>query len=148
MKPVVDYESLAGTARLFYRLLLTPRGEDIIMLKYIAPSFIIVSCMMHMFCCGIPLLLSVTSLGTVLGISSASMFEFEWFEAIEHELFITSGTVLAATIIAHIISRRLNCYEDARCCDAPCDEKKSLSFYLLIGASVLYVVNLVTVLAG
>lgn len=116
------------------------------MLKYLAPTFVIMSCAMHLFCCGIPLLLSVTSLATSLGISSGSVFEFEWFETIERELIILSGIILCVTIAAHMISRYLNCYEDAACCDTPCDNKKLISAYLLRGASLLYLVNLSTLL--
>ncbi len=116
------------------------------MLKYLAPSFVIMSCAMHLFCCGIPLLLSTTSLATALGISSGSLLEIEWFEAIEKKLIVVSGAILIATFAAQVISRRLNCYEDVGCCDKPCDDKKSISTYLFIGASFLYLVNLATLI--
>jgi len=118
------------------------------MFKYIAPSFVIMSCAMHLFCCGIPLLLSITSLATVFGISSFSVFEIEWFEVIEQELIVASGVVLLMTIIANVISQRLNCYEDVGCCDEPCGDRKSISTYLLIGASFLYLINLLTVMVA
>ena len=116
------------------------------MIKFIAPSFVIISCLMHLFCCGIPLLLSVTSVTAMLGISSVSFFELEWLEAIEQELIIASGVVLFATIAAHIISKRLNCHGDAGCCDEPCDSKKSFVNRLLWFAGGLYLFNMVTLL--
>jgi len=118
------------------------------MLRYLAPSFVIASGVMHLFCCGIPLVLSITSLSAVFGFSSGSALELEWFEAIEQELMVVSGAILLATFAAQVMSRRLNCYEDAACCDSPCDGKKTISTYLLIGASFLYLINLATLMVA
>lgn len=108
------------------------------MLKLIAPSLVIMSSAMHLFCCGIPLLLGVTGLTASFGISVAGAFDIEWFEAYEKQLLILSGVILCITVIAHVISGKLNCYEDAGCCDEPCDNKKSFSRYVLTTACVLY----------
>jgi len=115
------------------------------MFKYLAPSFVIMNGVAHLFCCGIPLALSVTGLAAAWGIFSGAMFEVAWFEVMEWPLMVVSGVVLAATIIAQAISRKVNCYEDVDCCDAPCNSRKSFDTYLLMGAGLLYLANLVTV---
>lgn len=116
------------------------------MFKYLAPSLVIVGCVMHLFCCGIPLLLSLTSLASTLGIASGSMLGATWYQQIEQELVLTSGVILFWTLVAHMVSSKLNCQEDAGCNHAPCEEKKSLSFKLLLGASCLYLLNMLTLL--
>ena len=101
---------------------------------------------MHLFCCGIPLILSIASISTILGFNSADYFGFEWFEAIEAELFIASGIMLLTTAILHIISRRINCSKNSGCDHKPCDAKKSYAQKIFIAAVVIYSINLVIML--
>jgi len=114
------------------------------MLKTITPYFIILGCLMHLFCCGLPLLLSITSLTTAIGISSLSIFEIEWFEAVENYVLIISGVMLAVTYIINRSSKELDCSESGFCTHPPCGEKKNSSSYILRIAIVLYLVNIVT----
>jgi hypothetical protein len=116
------------------------------MFKYVAPSLVIVGCLMHLFCCGIPLLLSLTSLATTLGLSSGSMLGAKWYQQIEQELVLASGVVLFFTLLAHLIGKKLSCGENGGCSSAPCDRKKSFSFKLLLGASGLYLLNMFVLL--
>ena len=116
------------------------------MLKTFSTFFVILGSLMHLFCCGLPLLLSITSLATTLGFSSLSIFEFEWFEPIENYVLIVMGIMLAATYLVNRSSKQIDCTEDGLCEHPPCDEKKDISGYLLKIAVVLYLVNILTVI--
>ena len=113
------------------------------MLKTVSTYFIILGSLMHIFCCGLPLLLSFTTIAAVFGISSLSIFEIEWFEAIESYLLIIMGIMLALTYIINRFSTKLDCLESGFCAHPPCGEKKDISSYLLRFAIVLYFVNIV-----
>lgn len=116
------------------------------MLKTITTFFIIMGSLMHIFCCGLPLLLSITSLATAIGISSLGIFEIGWFEPIENYILIIMGIMLAMTYIINRYSKKLDCTESGFCAHPPCEEKKDISGYLLRIAIVLYLVNIVTFL--
>lgn len=76
---------------------------------------LVVGCsLMHIFCCGIPLLVSLVSLGTSMGIASSSAFEFpifEEFEAVETEVLIFSGIILAISILLKLLPQKNECCE-------------------------------------
>ena len=112
------------------------------MLKTLSTFFVIMGSLMHIFCCGLPLLLSITSFATTLGISSLSIFEVGWFEPIENYVLIIMGLMLALTYFVNRSSKKLDCTEDGSCTHPPCDEKKDISGYLLKIATVLYLVNI------
>ena len=116
------------------------------MLKTFSTFFVILGSLMHLFCCGLPLLLSITSLATTLGFSSLSIFEVEWFEPIENYVLLVMGIMLALTYFVNRSSKKLDCTEDGSCTHPPCDEKKDISGYLLKIAVVLYLVNITTFL--
>ncbi|MCI5049904.1 MAG: hypothetical protein MRY32_06195 [Rickettsiales bacterium] len=111
------------------------------MLQRLAYSFVIGSCLMHLFCCGLPLLMSITSLAALVGITSGDLLGLSWFSHYSHEIMAFSGVVLVASIAVHIISSRINCRTDGDCVHEPCDEKKDYSRHLLVMATVLFVVN-------
>lgn len=116
------------------------------MLKTITPYFIIVGCAMHIFCCGLPLLLSITSLTTVFGLSSLSVFEIEWFEAVEDYVLILSGMMLLVTYLINRLAKNLDCLKDGFCTHPPCSEKKSMSIDIFKIAVILYLLNIMTFL--
>lgn len=114
------------------------------MLKKTAFFFVILSSFMHVFCCGLPLLLSLTSLAAMLGLSSVKIMHVSWFVgSMQVNILIFSGLVLAGSCVAQWIGNRLDCHTDGHCHHKPCDKKKSLSGWFLIAAVCLYVVNVV-----
>ena len=115
------------------------------MLRTFTSSFIILGSIMHIFCCGLPLLLSFTSLATVFGISSLTIFEIEWFEAVEGYVLIISGVMLLMTFIIDRYSKQLDCSENEFCTHPPCGEKKNTYSYILRIAIILYFINIITV---
>ena len=105
-------------------------------------GFIITTFVMHIFCCGLPLLIGVTNLAAVVGMTGAGAVHPEWFEAIELPALIISGVMLFLGFVLQTISRRVDCRTDGACAHEPCDTKKSLSEKVLLIAAALYVVNL------
>lgn len=107
------------------------------MMKFLSPFFVILSCGVHIFCCGIPLLLSISSLGTLAGVS-ASAFEIPWFENIEDKFILVSGLILLLTIFAQN-SANFSC-NDTHCSTKNSDDfSKKLTFF----AAGLYLINLI-----
>ena len=109
------------------------------MFKYLSPFLVILSCGMHIFCCGIPLFLSISSLGAMLGISGAA-FEIEWFEAIEDKVFIISGLVLLFSIFTQSFFN-----QDDYCDDETCTigDHNAFQKNLTRLAVILYLINIV-----
>ena len=79
------------------------------LLRYSSLSFILLGCLMHLFCCGIPTLMALTSLAAVLGVSTGSLGEWEWYEAIEPHVLVASGVLLLLSIISSVMSRYMDC---------------------------------------
>lgn len=114
----------------------------------ISNSLVICSSLMHIFCCGIPLILSITSLGAMLGISGAEYFEFEWYESIEDKVLIFSGAILAITAAFRIYGK-VKCAEQEVCCDEiSCEENRDISGLVFKVAVILYAINLLIVFAS
>ena len=109
-------------------------------------GLVICSALMHIFCCGIPLLLSIGSVSAVIGINSAELVGVEWFEAIETELFIASGALLLITGVFQIIRRQINCRTDGECTHEPCETKKDYAHKIFLMACALYSINLIIML--
>lgn len=113
------------------------------MFRKMAFFFVIVSCFMHIFCCGLPLLLSVASLATILGISGAEVLQISWFVgSMKAQILIISGAVLAASLIVQWFASRVDCHTDGHCTHAPCDKKKKFSERMFMVAVCLYGINL------
>ena len=109
-----------------------------------APYLVIVGSMLHIFCCGIPLLLSITNLSTMLGVSTLHMFELEWFERIEPYVLIISGFILVITIAGNYVFKSQNKSEIE--CDETCTQKRYFSEKLLYVAVFLLTLNILTVI--
>ena len=108
------------------------------MLRYLSQFLVIISCGIHIFCCGIPLLLSISSLGIILGISGNAL-EIEWFEAIEDKVIIISGLVLFTTILIQKLNKKHSCNNDESCSHTNnIDFSQKLTYFALF----LYCINL------
>lgn len=112
-------------------------------LQKMTTAFVFGSALMHVFCCGIPLLLAVTNLATLFGIAGVGALHAEWFEQFEVAALVIAGVMLVLTIGLQFISNRINCRTDGACVHEPCDSKKRFSENMLKFAVALYVVNLV-----
>lgn len=105
-------------------------------------SFIIGSSLMHVFCCGIPLLLTLFNVAAMFGMTSASILNNAWFEQFEEAAIIVSAVLLLITGALQYISYRINCRTDGACHHEPCDSKKRISQRIYWLAVLLFIMNL------
>ena len=78
------------------------------MIKFLSSYFLLLSCLAHFFCCGIPLILSLTSLTSILGFSTLVFYDFAWFEDIEIQLFLITTLVFVLLIITKVNIKRFD----------------------------------------
>ncbi len=100
----------------------------------------------HVFCCGIPLVVSALSLLTGLGVMSAMPVGLERLHHIMHgyefEMIVFSAVVLLAGWGLYLYSEHVDCH-DTGCSHGPCEPQKKRVNKVLIVATVLFLVNLV-----
>lgn len=99
----------------------------------------------HVFCCGLPVIVSTMSLMASLGLISVLptgiMALHDIMHAYEVPMIIASAAVLALGWALHHISERLNCVKDSDCHHEPCAPKKKKASKVLWFATVLFAVN-------
>ena len=99
----------------------------------------------HVFCCGLPVVVSTLSLMASLGLISVLptgiMALHNIMHAYEMPMIIASAAVLALGWALHHISERLNCVKDSDCHHEPCAPKKKKASKVLWFATVLFAVN-------
>ncbi len=78
------------------------------MIKFLSSYLLLLSCLTHFFCCGIPLILSLTSLSSILGFSTLAFLDFPWFEDIEIQFFLITTFVYILLILTQFNSKRFN----------------------------------------
>lgn len=78
------------------------------MIKFLSSYFLLLSCLTHFFCCGIPLILSLTSLTSILGFSTLSFFDFPWFEDIELQFFLFTTFIYVLLVFTQLKTKRFN----------------------------------------
>ncbi len=78
------------------------------MIKFLSSYFLLLSCLTHFFCCGIPLILNLTSLTSILGFSMLAFFDFSWFENIEIHFFLFTTFVYVLLIFNQINKKKFD----------------------------------------
>ena len=78
------------------------------MIKFLSSYFLLLSCLTHFFCCGIPLILSLTSITSILGFSTLAFFDFQWFEDMEIQFFLITTFVFAFLIFTQVNIKRFD----------------------------------------
>ena len=104
-------------------------------------TLVVGSCLMHVLCCGLPLLLSISSVAALVGVTGGELVAHHWFEAYEVPALIGSGLLLGFTAVVHGLSRFIDCRRDGVCQHAPCSEKKRRSTRVLLVTALIYTVN-------
>jgi hypothetical protein len=106
---------------------------------------IVGSVLSHIFCCGLPTIVSAISLVSGLGIMasmpSGLVVLHEILHSYEAHLVVFSGVMIVFGWVLHEISRRIDCH-DTGCGHPPCAPKKKRSTKLLMFATFLFVINL------
>jgi hypothetical protein len=110
---------------------------------HITSTLLISNAVMHLMCCGLPLVMNIISMTGLLGIIGlrANALSPDWLVAYEYEILTVSGLVLLATAIIHYIGRYLDCRRDAGCTHEPCDTKKARMRNLFLAECAFYGVN-------
>ena len=113
------------------------------MLRYFSSYFLVISCLCHFVCCGIPFFLGLTAFTAYLGLSSLFLFDLTWFESIEKPLFIFTTVLIFLFVGTEINSRKLDCYnnENNEVCSQPCESQKKLVRYNLYISLTIYCIN-------
>tara|TARA_B100001123_G_scaffold59061_1_gene63746 strand:- start:1626 stop:1940 length:315 start_codon:yes stop_codon:yes gene_type:complete len=96
---------------------------------------------MHVFCCGLPLAMSLISLGTMVGVTGLQLPVFDWFGRNEPYIMAISGVLLLITGLMLAAAQRINCRTDGHCVHPPCDEKKDYTVLIFTVAVALYAGN-------
>ncbi|MFT6106976.1 MAG: hypothetical protein ACJA0S_001403 [Rickettsiales bacterium] len=115
----------------------------------IAYSLIIGCSLMHIFCCGIPLLATIIGLGTNLGFITRGVLEnplFESFEKFEIEILLLSGLMLVLAFILKLKADKMNCCEKEERNFCAKNEKMNNCFLKI--SSGLYLFSILTFASG
>ena len=113
------------------------------MLKYISSYFLVLGCVTHLLCCGVPFFLSLITLFSSLGLSSIYFFDISWFETIEPFLLILTTLMIIFFIFTEFNFRKLDCVKKGECDESPCHPKKKIINLNLNISLVIYFINLV-----
>jgi hypothetical protein len=111
-------------------------------LQRMTTTFLLSTNLVHLLCCGLPLLLSFTTLAAWAGVSSLHNTHLSLLHHYDTEIIIASSILLLITALTHIISRRLDCVEDNACHHPPCDKEKIASQRIFLLATILWGINL------
>lgn len=99
----------------------------------------------HFFCCGIPIIFSILSLMSGMGIIASMPMGINWLHDAMHEyevpMIIMSGFIILLGWTLHAVARRIDCHNTG-CGHQPCSPKKKKSSKILMIATGLFAVNL------
>lgn len=99
----------------------------------------------HVFCCVLPTIVSIISLlagaGALSFIPGTILDLHDLLHRWEVPMIVLSGFLLAIGWGLHLVSEKLNCVDEVKCCHEPCAPKKSLTFKIMIAATALFLFN-------
>ena len=100
----------------------------------------------HFFCCGLPIVFSVLSLLSGLGLVAsmpAGIYALhELTHAYEVPMIMMSGLIIVMGWGLHYIAYRIDCHNTG-CVHGPCAPKKKRSGKVLLIATVLFTLNVI-----
>lgn len=99
----------------------------------------------HFFCCGIPIIFSVLSLLSGMGIIASMPLGIGHLHDAMHDyevpMIVMSGLIVALGWALHLVAKRMDC-RSTGCGHGPCSPKKKRSSTILIVATALFALNL------
>ena len=101
----------------------------------------------HVFCCVLPVVFSVLSLMSGVGLISTMPTGLVWFHDVMHDyevpMIIVSGVILLLGWALSWYAERIDCHDTPHggCHHEPCAPKKKRAHKVLIVASVLFTLN-------
>ena len=108
-------------------------------------SLVIGCSLMHIFCCGIPLLTTMIGLTATLGFVGNGILEnplFASFEKFEIEILFLSGIILSLAFILKFKAKKLDCCEKEA--KNFCNTNEKINNLFLKISSTLYLFSVVT----
>ena len=118
------------------------------MIRLYSSYILVFTSFTHFFCCGIPLLLSISSMSASTLLLGSSFINIEIFEIVELILFVLATIILIFLISFEVRNYMKEKLEKKNCCD---ENNYSLSSKTIkkniIISSTLYIVNSVFLLS-
>jgi hypothetical protein len=112
------------------------------MLQKITNTMLISSGLLHVFCCALPISLVISSFAAAVGLN-ARVDDLLNLHQYEGELLVFCGVLLFCTLIAQMVSYRLDCVKQQACSHPPCSPKKTSYSKIFILSLLLWLFNLV-----
>lgn len=98
----------------------------------------------HIFCCALPMVFSLLSLMSGLGLIAAMPAGMEFLHHALHDyeipMIITSGVIILLGWVLNYVAYRIDCHNTG-CAHGPCGPKKKRSAKVLIIATALFAIN-------
>ena len=118
------------------------------MIRFYSSYILVFTSFTHLFCCGIPILLGISSMSASTLLFGSSFINIEIFEIIELILFVFATIILIFLISFEVRNYMKEKLEKKNCCD---ENNYSLSSKTIkkniIISSTLYIVNSVFLLS-
>lgn len=111
----------------------------------LAYSLVIGCSLMHIFCCGIPLLTTIIGLTTISGVATSGILEsslFAGFEKFEIQIMLLSGVVLLSAFILKFRAKKLDCCKKEA--KNFCNVSEKVNNLFLKISSALYAFSVIT----
>ena len=111
------------------------------MFRYLSSYFLILSCLSHLLCCGIPFFLGLTTFATTVGLSSLFFSILHGLKILKSLFFIITTVVILLFGATEINSRKLDCYNNGFCSHPPCEPRKKIVRYNLYISLIICCIN-------
>ncbi len=110
------------------------------------PFISVASEITHLFCCGLPMIFSLLSLLTSLGLMASMPASLDYLHEAMHNyeipVIIFSGILILFGWVLHSIAQKMDCRKEGSCSHEPCAPKKKRSSKILLIATCLFIFNL------
>ena len=117
------------------------------MFKYYSSYALVLSNCTHLLCCGLPILIGLSSFTNILFFES-QVFNSEILETFEIPLFLLTSTIFLFLITSGVYNKNIKCVENNDCCtEEECDSKNKRFKSNIIFSSLLYVLNSIILLS-
>ncbi len=111
------------------------------MFKYYSSYVLVIGGFTHLFCCGIPLLIGLSSFFTNLFFFDSITFDSYLLETAETFLFGLTTLLFLMLISLEIYNKKIKCADDDCCSEEECNSTKQKIKFNIILSLALYIVN-------
>lgn len=99
----------------------------------------------HVFCCGLPMVFSLLSLLSGIGLIASMPVGLEFLHHLMHDyeipMIMVAGFIISIGWGVYYVGRQLDCRVEAGCHHQSCTPKKKRSARILVLATLLFAVN-------